>query len=234
MSQHPTPADFDSRAHARQMVLDAFRFRRAIKAFDPSRTIAPADVDYLLEAARLSPTSHGLEPFRLLVIEDRKVRLDLVERAGGVAAQMVDASHLFALTAMTSAAVMPDSDFVRHMELDIKEMPPTAFAEWQVRFRGFLTSRYGVWGNDRAIFDWAGRQAYIVLGNIMTAAALVGIDSCALEGMVYSEADAVLTEAGAIDPDNERLAVMVALGYRLEEPRRPMTRRSLGEMVQRI
>ncbi|MDR1294311.1 MAG: NAD(P)H-dependent oxidoreductase [Bifidobacteriaceae bacterium] len=229
-----TPTAADAHAHARQATLAAFRSRRATKAFDPARTIPDDDVDFLFEIARLSPTSHGLEPFRILVLADRQLRADLVAKAGGVAAQMVDASHLLAITANTAAAIRPDSVQNRHVKVEVQGLPESEFGTWCERFGDFLSTRYGAWGNERAMFDWAARQAYIVLGNLMTAGAMIGIDSCALEGMVYAEADAILADAGAIDPATERLAVMVALGYRLGEPHRPAIRRPLADVVRTI
>jgi nitroreductase len=227
-----TDTPFDAHAHARQAALDAFRARRATKAFDPNRRIADDDVAFLLEVARLSPTSNGLEPFRIISLEDPAIRAELVQKAGGVAAQLIDASHLFLITAKKAPALQPTSDYLRHIKLDIQGFPPADLPAWQAGFQGFLTGRIGVWGNDRALFDWAARQGYIVLGNLMTAAALIGIDSVALEGLVYEAVDGILADVGAIDPDQEGFAVGVALGYRLFEPKRPSTRRPLDEIVQ--
>ncbi|MDR1152707.1 MAG: NAD(P)H-dependent oxidoreductase [Bifidobacteriaceae bacterium] len=229
-----TTPTVDAHAHAKDATLAAFRSRRATKAFDPAKKIPDDDVSFLFEIARLSPTSHGLEPFRVIAIADPQVRADLVAKAGGVAAQMVDASHLLALTANTAAAVRPDSAVNRHVKVDVQGLAHAEFPAWCERFGSFLTTRYGAGADERALFDWAARQAYIVLGNLMTAAAIIGIDSCALEGMVYERADAILADAGAIDPATERLAVMVALGYRLGEPRHPATRRPLDEVVRTV
>jgi nitroreductase len=66
---------------------------------------------------------------------------------------------------------------------------------------------------------------------MLTAAALIQVDSCPLEGLIYSEATAVLAEAGLIDPDLDQFAVAAVFGYRAADPKRPQSRRPLGEVV---
>ncbi|MDR1833997.1 MAG: hypothetical protein LBQ92_05020, partial [Propionibacteriaceae bacterium] len=84
---------------------------------------------------------------------------------------------------------------------------------------------------DDGLREWGRRQAYIVLGNIMTAAALLFVESCALEGIDYAAVDRVLAEEGLIDPAADTFAVGVALGYRAEDPKRERTRRPLDEIA---
>jgi nitroreductase len=82
----------------------------------------------------------------------------------------------------------------------------------------------------RAVFDWSCRQAYIALANMMTAAAMIGIDSCPIEGFNQHNADAVLNEAGLLEDGRFGLAVMVAFGYRVK-PQPTKTRQALEEVV---
>jgi nitroreductase len=205
------------------------RFRRAIKAFDPDRRIPAEDFDYLLEAARLSPSSNGLEPWNILVIESPELRERLHLEALLPQAQL-RASHIIAFTAKTAKVLAEDSSHFRHMNVDVRGYPADDIEQRFTRFRSFLAEKLGL-ENDRAIFDYAARQAYIAMANLCTAAAFIGVESCPLEGLVYSAAEQALADAGQLDLKTDRLAVMVALGYRSEDPHRDQVRRELSEIV---
>lgn len=84
--------------------------------------------------------------------------------------------------------------------------------------------------SDKKLFDWAAKQCYIALGNMMTAAALIGIDSCPIEGFHEVKVEKVLTEEFGIDTKNYGLSYMLAFGYRKEE-QPPKARRSIDEIV---
>ncbi|MDR1790658.1 MAG: NAD(P)H-dependent oxidoreductase [Propionibacteriaceae bacterium] len=221
--------EFDVHEHARQATLNAFKYRRATKKFDPDRIISKTDFDTILEAAQLTPTSNGLEPFNLLVLQSPGLRAKLVAEAGG-GPQWVDASHVIVITTKQGSELRKGSAFLRHMKLDVQGFAEKDFPKWEKNFQGFLKDKLGI-TDDVLLGEWAKRQAYIVLGNMMTAAALIGIDSCALEGFNYAEATYVLTEAGVLNPDTDAIAVAVAFGFRYEEPSRARTRRPLDEIV---
>ncbi len=71
--------------------------------------------------------------------------------------------------------------------------------------------------DERALFDWCSKQTYIALANMMTGAAMVGIDSCPIEGFDYAKMNQVLAEAGAFDPSEWGVSVAVTFGYRAKE-----------------
>lgn len=80
------------------------------------------------------------------------------------------------------------------------------------------------------IFDWAGKQTYIALGNMMTAAALIGIDSCPIEGFNREDVDRVLDSKGLLENGKYGISYMVAFGYRINQPREK-TRQPLEAIV---
>ena len=84
----------------------------------------------------------------------------------------------------------------------------------------------------RLFFEWACRQSYIALGNMMTAAAMIGIDSCPIEGFDREPVEKILKEAGIITENHLSIACMVAFGYRAEDPSRPKSRRAMDEVVE--
>lgn len=85
--------------------------------------------------------------------------------------------------------------------------------------------------NPRALFDWTAKQTYIALGNMMMSAALLGIDSCPIEGFEYAKVDEILAKHNIIDPEKEGIASMMSLGYRLRDPRHPQNRKNRDEVI---
>lgn len=78
----------------KEQVLDAFKFRSACRYYDPERKISDDDFDYLLELARLSPSSVGSEPWKFLVVQNRELREQLKPVSWGMARQLDNCSHL--------------------------------------------------------------------------------------------------------------------------------------------
>ena len=95
----------------KQQVLDAFRHRRATRAYDPSKKISPDDFAYILELARLSPSSIGSEPWQFLVVQNAELRGRLKPVSWGMASQVDDCSHLVVILAKKNARW--DSAFLR-------------------------------------------------------------------------------------------------------------------------
>ena len=84
--------------------------------------------------------------------------------------------------------------------------------------------------DERVLFDWASKQTYIALGNMLTGAAMLGIDSCAIEGMEYAAVEKILAEVGLLDPENYGLSVAATFGYRVRNIS-PKPRRDASETV---
>ena len=94
------------------------------------------------------------------------------------------------------------------------------------RYRDFQTNDLRIADDERALFDWACKQTYIALANMMTGAAMLGIDSCAIEGMHYDSVNRILSEEGLLDAEDYGVSVAVTFGYRARDiaakPRRPL------------
>ncbi|MDR1189870.1 MAG: nitroreductase family protein [Bifidobacteriaceae bacterium] len=225
------PLDLQLKAHAQSTLLDAPRFRRAIKAFDPVRPLDPADFDFICAAARLAPSSNGLEPWNIIVLREPGLRTRFVQRTGARPEQADAASHMVAITAKTARGIDPRGDHLAHIGTSVMDMSADQIAAWRGRFENFLTNRIGVFGSDKAMFGHTARQAYLALENMLVAAAVIEVDSCPLEGLDYREADKVLAEAGLIDPAIDVFAVAAVFGYRAADPKRPQSRRCLAEIV---
>lgn len=147
----------------------------------------------------------------------------------GAQGQLPTASHFVVILARTD--VRYDSDYVVEQMTKVKEMPIEIFQNAQVRYKSFQESDLPMLDNTRALYDWSCRQTYIALGNMMTAAALIGIDSCPIEGFDYQAINSILEKEGLLEDGKLRVSVMAAFGYREEDPKRPKTRKELNQIV---
>ncbi|MFZ5483994.1 MAG: NAD(P)H-dependent oxidoreductase [Pseudomonadota bacterium] len=213
----------------RQTVLDLFHFRHACKAFDPTRKIPAEDFECILETGRLSPSSFGYEPWRFVVIQDPALRDKLLPVTWGAQKQLPTSSHYVAIL-VRKGGMRYDGDHVRHMMLDIHQFTPERVAGREKVYRKFQESDFKLLDDARALFDWSCKQAYIALGNMMTGAAMLGVDSCPIEGYDQDQAETVLAEAGVLDRQDWGLAVMVAFGYRVN-PASTKVRQPMADVV---
>lgn len=217
----------------RDNILTAFHFRHACKRFDPDRKISDSDFRTILEAGRLSPSSFGLEPWRFLVVQNESLREKLLPFTWGGQGQIPTASHFVIILARTSASMMPDSSYIDYVLREVRQLPEDAAAGFRQRYGNFLEHEFDLLGNERVMFEWACRQTYIALGNMMTVAAQLGIDSCPIEGFDKREADRLLREEGLLEDDQFAVSCMVAFGYRAQEPR-PKTRQAEERIIRWI
>lgn len=213
---------------SQQDILDAFHFRHACKAFDPARRIDDADFRFILETGRLSPSSFGYEPWRFLVIQDLALREKLLTVTWGAKGQFPTASHVIAIL-VRKDDMRPGSAYTEDFMREVKHFPEEVIARRDAVYKTFHESDFQL-TEPRALFDWSCRQAYIALANMMTAAAMIGIDSCPIEGFSQAGAEQILADAGLLEDGRFGLAVMVAFGYRVNPPAQK-TRQTLEQVT---
>ena len=98
-------------------------------------------------------------------------------------------------------------------------------------FKQFAETDFAIVDNPRTFNDWAAKQTYIALANMMTAAALIGVDSTPIEGFQKENVEKLLSGKGFINLDEYRVSVMAAFGYRAGEPKRAKTRQAVDDVV---
>ncbi|MCC6882278.1 MAG: NAD(P)H-dependent oxidoreductase [Verrucomicrobiales bacterium] len=187
-----------------EALLAALRWRYATKQFNPEQRIAAPVWETLEEALVLTPSSYGMQPWRFLILTDREQREALVPAAYGQR-QVADCSHLVVM-AVPREIGMPDVDRWVARMAEARGTTPEALAKF-----GEIVARdiiHGPRGADR--LGWAKLQAYIALGNFMTCAALLGVDTCPMEGFSPSKVD----EALGLEPRGLTSAVLCPAGYR--------------------
>lgn len=211
-------------------VLNAFQFRHACKEFDSAKMVSEEDMKFILETAHLSPSSFGFEPWHFVVVQDKELRELLKPVAWGAPLKLDTASHFVLGLTMKAPMTKWDSDYIMHMLKEVKGMPDDVIEMYLKFYREFQESDFDL-DTDRKLFDWASKQTYIALANMMTSAALIGLDSCPIEGFHQEKAEKLLKEKFDIDTDQYGLSFMVAFGYRKEAPGHPKTRRNFDTIV---
>jgi len=213
----------------KQAILDAFNFRHACKEFDASKQIPAAEFELILEAARLSPSSFGFEPWHFIVVQDKALRESLKQHAWGAPLKLDTASHFVLCLAMKSPFLDADSPYLPQFMREVQHHPEDIANTRLGFYKQFQQSDFDL-TDDRKLFDWASKQCYLPLANMMTVAAMRGIDSCPIEGFKQKETDALLAEQFDVNLQEYGLAYMVAFGYRKHEPK-AKTRRALSQVV---
>jgi len=219
--------------NAKNEILNAYNFRHACKEFDASKKISEEDFNFILETGRLSPSSFGFEPWKFLVIQNESLREKIKIASWGAHTKLPEASHFVVILARTIEDMHYNSDYITHIMKDIHNIPEDAINMRQKAYKNFLKNDFRLLESDRAIFDWASKQTYIALGNMMTAAAQIGIDSCPIEGFDKESLEQLFEKEGILDRKKFGVSVMVAFGYRVKEPR-PKTRQPISDIVEWI
>lgn len=183
-----------------QELLKTLNWRYATKQFDSSRKISDADWNALEESLVLTPSSFGLQPWKFIVVKDPAVREKLM-KASWNQTQVKEASHFVVFTALKKVdETFVDQNLKRISE--VRNVGVESLSGYKKMIMPFIS---------QPSFDaeeWATRQIYIALGNFMTAAAAIGIDTCPMEGLNPSEYDQILGLKGWATK------VACAVGYR--------------------
>lgn len=212
-------------------ILSAFNYRQAIKEFDKDRKIPKEDFEFILETGRLSPSSFGWEPWKFLVVQNPELREKLKQYAWGATKQLPSASHFVIILARKADELLPTSEYLKYITREINHLPED-FEKMKLEFYGKFQKGDFDLTDSRKIFDWSTKQTYIPLGNMMTAAAQIGIDSCPIEGFDIQNIEKLLAEEKLIDSKKYGVSVLVAFGYKSADLEWPKTRRPIDKVVQ--
>jgi len=214
----------------KQEILDAYHFRHATKEFDPDKKVSDDDFRFILETGRLSPSSFGLEPWRFVVVQNTELREKIKQASWGAFSKLPEASHFVILLARTKLDTMFNSEYVKDHLVNVAHFPEEMLEGYLEKVKAFQQDDFKMLDGDRHIFDWACKQTYVALGNMMTAAAQIGIDSCPIEGFNIDKMNELLEAEGLLENGHFGISVMAAFGYRVKNPR-PKTRRAFDDVV---
>ena len=207
-------------------LLAALNWRYATKKFDPAQKIADATWAVLEQALILTPTSYGMQPLTFLVLTDPALRAQLGPVSWGQT-QPVDCSHYVVLAARAQNTEADVAHYLARMA-EVRGMPVEALAGFGKVLLGDVV--HGPRG--QMALEWAARQSYIALGNFMTAAALLGVDTCPMEGFEPAKYDEIL----GLPAQGFRAVVACAAGYRADDDKYaalPKVRFPASELIER-
>ena len=189
-----------------QHILNALQWRYATKKFDTAKKIADKDFDFLLEATRLSASSFGLQPFKMIVVKNPALR-EKLKAAAWNQSQITDASHLIIFAAKKN---LSEKDIEEYLALIAQErnVSVESLKSFKAMMMGFVE---GATPETRT--EWSKKQAYISLGILLETAALSNIDACPMEGFDPAQFDSILQ----LEKDSLTSAVICTLGYRASD-----------------
>lgn len=196
-------------------LLEIFRRRHACHLFQADRVLAGDDLNFILEAGRLSPSSFGLEPWKFVVLSSQSQKLAL--QAACFQQPQVGTASVVIVVLAKLAEMDPDSEYLRR--LIAREYPGDALEAALKNYRNFHA--------ETDIKAWSEHQCHIAAANMMTAAAGIDIDSCAIGGFEPQEVQRIL----GIDPNNMQPSLILAFGYCAQAPGEKL-RLPLSELVE--
>lgn len=186
-------------------LLENLEWRYATKDYDPTKRVSEDDLHQIREAIRLSPSSYGLQPFKVLEVADKAVREKLKVASYGQS-QIEDASHLLVFCGYS---VVNDEHLDEFLSLtaDTRGFDVELLEGYRSFVKDFVKGKQG----DGQ--EWTGKQTYIALGNAMAACAELKIDSTPMEGFEADKYDQILE----LSSKGLRADVLLAVGYRSAE-----------------
>ncbi|MBM5792578.1 MAG: NAD(P)H-dependent oxidoreductase [Cyanobacteria bacterium K_DeepCast_150m_m2_101] len=187
-----------------ETLLNAPWWRYATKAFDAERQIDTATWASLEQALVLTASSYGLQPWKFLVITDAAIRAELRPHSWNQS-QITDCSHLVVLLKKRTITAA-DADRLIHTIATTRGIDTSVLDGYRQMIQVDLIDG----PRSQIIQQWAANQVYIALGNLLTSAALLGVDTCAIEGFSPADYDSILD----LESDDYQSCVVCACGYR--------------------
>lgn len=204
---------------------EAMNFRHACKIFDENKKVSKDDFNYILEAGRQSPSSFGLEPWHFLVVESDELKAKIRPICWDQP-QVTTCSHFMIILFKRPHFFAKDSAY---LERSIKRKAGDNVEMLNAARNLIIQHREHEARADNQ--NWAMMQCYLASGNMMTAAAVRGVDSCPIEGFDYQKLEAVLKEnVPQYNAQDYGVCYCIAFGHRIN-PQSKQLRWDLDEVV---
>lgn len=183
-------------------ILKAYSFRHACKIFDETKKIPKEDFDFILETGRLSPSSFGMEQWKFIVVQNDELKAKIRPHCW----------NQVQITSCSELVVVLAKKILRSTHPYVSEM--LTYKKWDEERKKAYLERYknhNDWRSDEELVCWSMKQGYIAAANMLTSAAMIGIDSCPIEGMDKTKVQEVLE----IDTTKYEIALLLTFGYRI-------------------
>lgn len=186
--------------------LEALSRRYSVKKFNPEKIVPQETLLNILEAGKLTASSLGLQPYEIIIVESKEMREKLIP-AFYNPSQISTCSHLIVIISKKTIDERYIQNYFKHIS-DVRSIPMDDLIPFKNSISHHIEQK-----NEDEVFNWAEKQSYIVLANLMYAAAMEEVDTCPMEGFKQDKIDEIL----GIDIDKEKVTVTLALGYRSED-----------------
>ena len=207
-----------------EYVFEQLNWRYATKKFDPSKKIPGETWKVLEQSLVLAPSSFGLQPWKFFVVRNPQIRQQLLEHSWGQT-QVVEASHLVVLAIKKDLNYSDVDRYIKRMS-EVQGVSVENLQKFADVVKGFL--KQPPYPLD--INEWSTRQTYIALGQYMTCAAILGIDTCPMEGFVPAKYDELL----GLSAQGYTAVVVCPAGYRAADDKyatKPKVRYATEDVV---
>jgi nitroreductase len=184
-------------------IIEKLNWRYAVKSFDTNRKLTTKQIDFLKEALNLTASSLGLQPYKILIIEDEETKKKLLPLSYDQN-QITSASHLFLFCAIKNVDEKYADNYIEHTA-KTRNATVENIKDYAEMVKGFIRN----YDYDQKL-SWASKQAYIALGNLLTVCALEQIDACPMEGFSPEDYEKTL----GLDKLGLKALALVATGYR--------------------
>ena len=205
-------------------LLNNLKWRYATKKFDSSKKVSNENLEKLKEVIQLSPSSYGLQLYKVLVIENKELREKLKYASWGQS-QITDASHLFVFCNYANVKSKHVDEFLeltaKEQDIDVNNL--NGYGDFM---KGKISEMNEVEQKNYTI-----RQTYLTLGNLLSACAELKIDACPMEGFEPEKYNGIL----GLSEQGLNAAVIASIGYRANDDHtqnRPKVRKPLNELFE--
>lgn len=187
-------------------IIKSLEWRYACKKFDNTKILSDKQIDILKNAFNLTATSFGLQPIKLLIIQNKEIQENLVKYSYGQE-QVANASHLFVLC-IDDNITLNDIDRYFDLEKEVRGVSEEIIEPYRKQLKGIYKNKST---KDKQIS--AINQAYLALGNLMTVCALEKIDTCPMEGFDMQKYDEILD----LNKQNLKSVLLLPIGIRAKD-----------------
>ena len=207
-------------------LIQSLKWRYATKKFDTTKSIAPEDMQVILEAIQLTATSYGLQPYKVFNIANKELRQQMQVASWGQA-QVVDASDVLVFCAYTEITSDMVDNYVQR-KATTQNIPIKNLAGYSDFMKSKIQEK-----SPEELIDWNARQIYIALGNLLAVCGELEIDACPMEGFEPEKYDKML----GLKEKGLTAILVCPIGYRSAEDftqHSPKVRKPLAELFETI
>lgn len=185
-------------------ILNAFEWRYDNQDFNPKKEISQRDLKTLFESLRLAPSSYGLQPYKFIVVQSKKIRKKLQEDASTYS-DIISSPHLIVVASLNHIK----ESYINHFFNEISRIRSTSI-ESLSNFKAMITNSVNQDPLKSNIPAWTSCQAHIAVGMFIATAALLKIDAHNVLGANHKECDRILNLTNS---EYQTCAILLA-GYR--------------------